>query len=484
MAVGSVDNNRNYIPSSSTEETSQSTESSQAETSTTTQGTTAKRPTVEFGRSVFRAYQKPPVNLGGGSDGSAHYTRAIGRTPEANGDLKVPSDPNTEEPKEAPAPSDNPADPPFSVVSNPPLDPQKPTAVFVDDFRDAISLDRGDPSAWTTHGEVSRRNAEQAGYNTIGLQQNINRHSKDGGLDYGDSFREINRRIDSGEMKLGKGDVVNVSMGQWKDPTYDEASKFLGFEVTPQNIDPQRIVNRMKEIAADPKRSDEEKGAATRVAGTNDAISALQARGISVVHAAGNREISGTEPQRFSWDFLTAKYQLSSQGPGGVDSFSAANNLTTPSDGVLPVKYDPSPSLYDSTPLAYQRGSYQVGTGGPVFPAPHRPPGSGDGRFPANDMVFDRSAPLDQHRPLVRPKEVDVGPFVGEPTTRPPEVQPGRVSDSRLVDVGESPNMSELKPGEQAAAGTIQGTSFANLQFLRDHKGLFDTEKGLAATGD
>lgn len=88
-----------------------------------------------------------------------------------------------------------------------------------------------------THGEFSARLAEANGFNAIRVQQNGMEGKEIS--DFSKSLNGIADQIDSGKLKLGKGDVINVNLGQL-DPSFEQINKLLGSNkdntITPENV--------------------------------------------------------------------------------------------------------------------------------------------------------------------------------------------------------------------------------------------------------
>ncbi len=391
--------------------------------------------------------------------------------------------------EQQPAGSDTAKNEPFKVAIQKPeqLDKKAPTAVFLDNFTDK-EIDLGNGTR-VEHGEVSRRAAEAAGFNTVGLDMNLQRNSTDD-LDFSKSLKEIDRRVTSGEMPLGKGDVVNVSMGN-NDPTFKKASEFLGMDVNAGNLAEQKdkILDRMREISGDPTRSQDDRDTAKRVVDTNDAIKSLQDKGIEVVHASGN-----TGPDRFSWDFMNAKTQLASATPGGrLDSDSAFHSLTQKADGALPVVHKDQINILDATPIAQQKGFFELGDSGAKFTDTGTPVG--------NPNVFNREQQdLRYSMPHIKPDMPTLNPEMLNPSLSGAKPFDGKMIDgstpirqSETFDgstLGKFERMQPYKPeydkwsrkpeaGEFAVNKVIQGTSFSNVDYLRRN---FDRLKELKAS--
>lgn len=281
---------------------------------------------------------------------------------------------------------------PFSILGDTKsLDPKKPTAVFLDNFKSPFSGDlfrdkktnkltvssrtefalntvatvseTGVPhlsETGFTHGEVSARLAERNGFNAVRLQLN---DTPAGFADFSKHLNGIADLVDSGKLKLGKGDVVNASVGN-NDPTFDDVNTILGSNdsnrITPENISDPKVqkdlLGRLDKLATDEKQSPEVRDWARIMVDTNKAIERLQGQGIEVVHAAAN-----TGPGTVSLEFLRANHELSSFDPktGKVDKFATDHRHVTQGDGVLPIRFRPG------TEVGGQReGKYTVeGTG-------------------------------------------------------------------------------------------------------------------------
>lgn len=271
------------------------------------------------------------------------------------------------------------------------LDPKKPTVAFLDSRDVSIPLDGQN----LTHADVSALAAQKNGFNALVLDKSQDRigsafdtfsqefkKNPDQaiakaaaqlgddklGLDklnkkdllgaatilgharhdsnFAPSLNEIANNIESGKLPLGKGDVLNVSMGDnaYKDakgnpipgtgdPTFAELSKKLGFEVNADNLDASKdkILNKLEDIAKDP--SDKEwQELAQKALDTNKAIGRLQDLGLEVAHSASN---DGND--RVDISFLKANYELKSVDPqtGKLDKFSGNGNVQ--GDGIVPI---------------------------------------------------------------------------------------------------------------------------------------------------
>jgi len=363
------------------------------------------------------------------------------------------------------------------------FDDKKPTAAFIDTFSTGVG---GEFGKEIQHGVVSMAAAEKAGFNTISLE--MQNSGKGADIDFSRQINGVADKIKDGTLPLGKGDVLNISMGNL-DPTFADASKFLGFPVTAENLAGQKdnILERMGEISKDSNKSPDERETADRVLRTNQAIERVQAAGVEVVHSAGN-----DGPNRFSWDFMNAKTQLSSNKPSGkAADASASHSLTTNGDGILPVKLNNEVNLLDPTPIKNQIGNLEIGDTGVKFPTKIA------GR--SNNMIFDREAIDPKHsQPRILPnaKELSSEDFSAKLTS--PVDQTGKTIGDKIVPadrftgeafmgkyftrlpvVSEESKrfLSEPKAGQQVVAGFIEGTSFSNIGYLKANRERLEREK-------
>jgi len=263
---------------------------------------------------------------------------------------------------------------PFEILGDATnLDPNKPTVLFLDQFKSphdaelfsdpktkkltigtrteipvnkvSGTTEQGTPlvsETGFTHGEFSARLAEKNGFNAIRAQQHL---SGDSLTDFSKSLNGIADMIDSGKLKLGKGDVINVSLGNG-DLTFTQLNALLGStpdnQITPQNIgnpDVQKdVLTRLSGVAGDPKVDPVIREWARNSVETNRAIERLQGRGIEIVHSAAN-----TGGDTVSIEFLKANHELSSVNPatGRPDKFTTVHGHTTEANGVLPIRFQP-----------------------------------------------------------------------------------------------------------------------------------------------
>ncbi len=304
---------------------------------------------------------------------------------EAKADAKSDVKPGTDS-------SQKPTEEPFKVLNDTSkLDANKPTVLFLDEFRkDAPSL-RSDPKDKSlvvsqgseialnevttapnqgikkqtetgfTHGEFSARLAEANGFNAIRVQQNGMEGKEIS--DFSKSLNGIADQIDSGKLKLGKGDVINVSLGQL-DPSFEQINKLLGSNkdntITPENVkNPETqkdILDRLGKVADDPNQHQVLRDWSKILVDTNQAIQRLQGKGIEVLHSAANEG-----KDTFSLEFLSANHELASAEPktGKPDSFAPEHSRTTPANGVYPIRFQPGSEMGGG-----REGKYTVeGTG-------------------------------------------------------------------------------------------------------------------------
>ena len=231
-----------------------------------------------------------------------------------------------------------------------PFDDAKRTVLLVDDYRNVEMYTRGDEGF--SHGELSSRLAEENGFNAIRTQVGFN---KPGYFDIGNSLKSINEDIDSGKLKLGNGDIVNVSLALNK--KFDEVSKVLGMEITPENLKELRpeILKAMREKADDKSVPKETRGWLKQCADINDQVQKLQERGIIVATAEGNK---GSD--NFNISLLAAdKHYSSLNADGTVADYAAHNSLTTEARAEINFYARPL-DVFDPTPFAQQTGTYKL----------------------------------------------------------------------------------------------------------------------------
>lgn len=351
-------------------------------------------------------------------------------------------------------------------------DPKKPTVAFLDFFAGQhVPIVEG---FGLNHGSISQLAADKNGFNTVAIQQ------KAPVDDYGDAdlskvIEDVNKKIDNGQLKLTKGDALNISLGN-PDPTFDEASEFLGFEVNRENLaqNREKILKEMEIIKGDPEAPQDIKNIATRVLATNAAIDKIQSKGIDVVHAAGN-----DGPDRFSWDFMNANVQLSSASPKGkVDDFSADHTLTQKEDGVIPLTWIAEGNILSKRPIAEQQGRIVLGDTGVKFDMNAK-----DG-FVGNDMVFNRDTFEIKKSPDKRAGQLETPQFMFEPETtaeNPSKFVASKtsridakkavltLSQADLAGYVEPGRYEDPAKGEKPIIAVAPGTSFSNINYFKHH---------------
>lgn len=231
-----------------------------------------------------------------------------------------------------------------------PFDDAKRTVLLLDDFRNVEMYLRGDGGF--SHGELSSRLAEENGFNAIRTQVGFN---KPGYFDIGNSLKSINEDIDSGKLKLGNGDIINVSLALNK--KFDEVSKVLGMEITPENLEELRpeILKSMREKADDKSIPKETRGWLKQCADINDEVQKLQERGIIVATAEGNK---GSD--NFNISLLAAdKHYSSLNADGTVANYAAHNSLTTEARAEINFYARPL-DVFDPKPFSEQTGTYKL----------------------------------------------------------------------------------------------------------------------------
>ncbi len=238
------------------------------------------------------------------------------------------------------------AEPPFSIVGRPAsLDPSKPTVAVLDSFNGPTEKVSGLPLA--SHGEIIAKSNEANGFNVFRLETGSSNAS------FGDKLEAIEKKVNSGELPLGKGDAINISLGPadakiHQDLTVKQAGEFFGLPLTPENLaeNKDKLLDKVREKA---EATDDQglKGGLNEILRSNGAIKRLQDKGINVIHAAGNEG-----PETFTIQFMNANTQLGSQKPDGeFDGFSATHSLLQKgADGVIGVTSQ-APDAFSKTEI-------------------------------------------------------------------------------------------------------------------------------------
>ncbi|MFA6556258.1 MAG: hypothetical protein WCT03_07510, partial [Candidatus Obscuribacterales bacterium] len=290
--------------------------------------------------------------------------------PESKSDAKSEAKPGAKA-------EDKPAEEPFKVLNDTSnLDPNKPTVLFLDDFRKDSIEKKNDPKGTGkvetqgseialnnvttngkgvtkhtetgfTHGEFSARLAEENDFNAIRAQ--LNTSDSDGIPDFSKPLNGIADQIDSGKLKLGKGDVVNVSMGG-VDLPFGQINQLLGSNkdntITPENVkNPETqkdILERLGKVADDPSQPQVVRDWSKIQVDTNKAIQRLQGQGVEVLHSAANEG-----KDTLSLEFLSANHELASADSktGKTDAFAPEHSKTTQANGVYPIRFQPGTEM-------------------------------------------------------------------------------------------------------------------------------------------
>ena len=383
------------------------------------------------------------------------------------------------------------------------VDPDRPTAVFLDHFGGVgAKFEKG---AGPAHGELSAQAARAHGYNTIKLEVPES-------ADISTSLHNLNKQIDQGKIALGQGDVVSISLGSPAStdkhghdipldgmPTFASASKLFGFKITRDNIGDAHVRERIK--------AGLEKIARTYGArpGGDDAkeylaqiteVQKLQARGVVVLHSAGN-----DGPNRFQLDMFNAKVKLAALGLDGKETdFSARNKHTVDAQGVFEIKYnDWNP--FSPVPVRDQApGKYPIWTlhGEDVqysFKRSHKPLDKIPFGIKANgDYDWQKVTDIPDIKHLPQFVSGDATPLrLSSPSGAPSAVQLNDKSFSPIVvpaPVVPAPvvvhPVKGLTPSGQAAlegphtVEVIAGTSYSNIDYLHKHYEEFMAAKRLA----
>lgn len=276
----------------------------------------------------------------------------------------IPDPSDTPEPPKGQPPIVGPVERSFGsfelLRSSRPFDPSKPTVAVLDDFRRSVFAPNGPDRPGLSHGEVSAAAAEQAGFNVLRL------HTKSEDTPMDQTLGEIYNAIGSGQLRMKKGDALNISLGL--EIKFSELSCALKMNVTPENYASmvKPIRERMEQIAATRGRG-LHPADAERLTGSldvQDLVKEFQRRGIDIVHSAGNEG-----PNEVEIDMMYARKQLSATDPQGrIYDFSANHSLTQPYRGAFEMRYHGA-NFFDGRPVAQQPGYYQLDTTRVRFPA-------------------------------------------------------------------------------------------------------------------
>jgi len=373
---------------------------------------------------------------------------------------------------------------PIKIIGKPAhFDPKKSTVAVLDDFTEPKERTGGVTT--DNHGEVSAKGFEANGLNVYRIQTN-------NAAGYGEQMAAIDAKIKSGELPLGKGDAVNVSLGMPNDLSIKDTTGFFGApstnETLAQNKDKLLDGIRAKSNDTNPENAGM-KAVTTDVIKSNDAIQDMKDRGITVLHAAGNE---GTD--KFSAHFLNATELNSTKPNGQPDSFSADHSLTVRGDGVLPVTTRPA-DPFSKTSLYKDKGNYQINLqNGKMLSGPITELGEGwtGDKVPFDRNSFDPATYADKlkHIPNVQPTSMLSGePLAGKAMTfmpghaPKPDFAPGELKpsggDTGLTITTTVPTRNDNAnlsfrdtPSTDTTpkvAGFLAGTSFSGIGYVAEH---------------
>ena len=179
------------------------------------------------------------------------------------------------------------------------------TIAFLDDFEQAYALPILGKSR-VAHGEISATAAEQNGFNVLRLQLNHKAIRWEYSADYSKVLTSIYDNVLAGNLKLKRGDIINISMGQpfqglFGQPSFAEASDLLRLRepITAKNINDRakqsEVLAALRAKLQEAELSKQLHERLRQVVETNEIIAKIQDRlGVQVVVAAGNNG-----PQRF-----------------------------------------------------------------------------------------------------------------------------------------------------------------------------------------
>lgn len=337
------------------------------------------------------------------------------------------------------------------------------TIAFLDDFEQAYALPILGKSR-VAHGEISATAAEQNGFNVLRLQLNHKAIRWEYSADYSKVLTSIYDNVLAGNLKLKRGDIINISMGQpfqglFGQPSFAEASDLLRLRepITAKNINDRakqsEVLAALRAKLQEAELSKQLHERLRQVVETNEIIAKIQDRlGVQVVVAAGNNG-----PQRFSWDFLTASERLASTDATGALLAGSATG-TAAGQGQFRVFYH-SLDLLSAKPVAQSLGFYTL-AGTPVRYESIAMDGASQGL--AIDLSGATTAcALSTFKPAS-----------GESTGFTQD-EPGPVHLAQTRALSSQQLETELKRLSQAVpVGWLEGTSFVNVVWYPRHKSL------------
>ena len=252
------------------------------------------------------------------------------------------------------------------------INPKEPTAVFLDKFKNAPpasinSLEKGQPTKSDLpvgHGDVSAMAAEQNGFNVVRVDDKAGLASELAGIE---------KDVSNGKLPLGKGDVINISMGQEQEfgsMSYPWASQLFGTNINKNNVgNPgvQKVIREKMEALAKKPGSDADQTAARDALSIQDSVNRLQKKGIQIMHAQPDK------PNTFDAEFMNGKMELTANGTDGkVASFATDNKLSKPMPGVFQVQF-PSYDIFNQAKVSDHSirtprdGSFSIKAGDKIY---------------------------------------------------------------------------------------------------------------------
>jgi hypothetical protein len=177
---------------------------------------------------------------------------------------------------------------PIKIVGKPEhLDPSKPTVAFLDDFskpKESAGL-----LPVENHGEISAKGAEANGFNVYRVQT--------GTAPMGEQMQAMDAKIKSGELPLGKGDAVNVSLGSGNDLPVEGGAKFFGVSATNDTLaqNKDKLLDGIKAKSEDSSNPALQSGLGD-VVKSNDAIKDMQDKGIRVLQPPAMTAAANSAP--------------------------------------------------------------------------------------------------------------------------------------------------------------------------------------------
>jgi len=209
---------------------------------------------------------------------------------------------------------------------------QKNNVLVLDDYRVSDILLKGEHGI--SHGELSARLAEENGLNVTRMQVGL---LKGNVMDIAGALKDIDKGMSDGTIDLKKGDVNNVSLGLEK--SFKDISKMVGFPVTAENIRDERthVLEAMRDNSNSNHFSRNDRAFMRQVLSFTDGIEKLQAHGLKVVTAAGNK---GAD--HLNVGMLAADKQYSALDVDGkIADYSGNNSLTEAGRGQIDFSYFP-----------------------------------------------------------------------------------------------------------------------------------------------